>query len=215
MGGRIAGVPAAADGAARPHAAHHPCLFGQRHLVVADAKAQVYLVPGPNPEDVNVEGCAYGHAPHRLGVTARLRSSKYLEESVEGIEQEVLNGTLVAYEEVATRAGCGFCHWSVVVRDLATGRRVRDVPTGTPTLPAFSENLGVGPTTAIVLLHDGTVAWIVHAGEAEGGYQVHAAGPAGSQLLASGPGIAPNSLAVAGSTLYWTNDGIPAAAHLY
>jgi hypothetical protein len=119
---------------------------------------------------------------------------------------------LVAFEEVANPYGCGFCHWGVVVRDLRSGHLVRDEPTGTPTNPAFNENFGVGPTTALVLQRDGTVAWIAFAGAAEGGYQVHLAGPAGSRMLAAEPRIAPGSLALADGTLYWTANGVPSSA---
>jgi hypothetical protein len=54
---------------------------------------------------------------------------------------------------------------------------------------------------------NGSVAWIVNAGEAEGGHQLHAADMMGSRLVASGADIDPKSIAVAGRVLYWTQGG--------
>ena len=67
---------------------------------------------------------------------------------------------------------------------------------------------------AIAVKHDGSVAWIVETGEEEGGYQVHAVDKSGSRVLASNPDIDPLSLALAGSTLYWTQGGQPFSASL-
>ncbi len=61
---------------------------------------------------------------------------------------------------------------------------------------------------------DGSVAWIVETGEEEGRYQVHAVDKSGSRVLASGPNIDPSSLALAGSTLYWTQGDQPFSASL-
>jgi hypothetical protein len=46
------------------------------------------------------------------------------------------------------------------------------------------------------------------------GYEVHAADKAGSRLLATGANIEPNSLALVGNTLYWTQEGKPYFATL-
>jgi hypothetical protein len=45
-------------------------------------------------------------------------------------------------------------------------------------------------------------------------YDVRAVDAAGDRLLADGNNIAPNSLALAGSTLYWTQGGAPQSASL-
>ena len=63
-------------------------------------------------------------------------------------------------------------------------------------------------------MRDGSVAWIVETNEEEGEYQVHAVDKSGSRVLASNPDIDPTSLALAGSTLYWTQGGQPATASL-
>jgi len=75
-------------------------------------------------------------------------------------------------------------------------------------------SVGIGLAVAIVVKRDGSVAWIVETGEEEGRYQVHAVDRSGSRVLASSPDIDPSSLALAGSTLYWTQGGQPATASL-
>jgi hypothetical protein len=63
---------------------------------------------------------------------------------------------------------------------------------------------------------DGSVAWIVdvYGSENPVEYQVRALDRSGGRVLASGAGIAPTSLALAGSTLYWTQGGKPFSASL-
>jgi hypothetical protein len=68
---------------------------------------------------------------------------------------------------------------------------------------------GIGPITSLVVKPDAAVAWIVNTDEENGGYQVHAADKTGPRVLATGADIAPGSLALAGSTLYWTQGGRP------
>ena len=67
---------------------------------------------------------------------------------------------------------------------------------------------------AIVVKSDGAVAWIVRTDPEEGMYQVHALDQTGSRVLSTGSDIAPSSLALAGSTLYWTQGGEPHSATL-
>lgn len=101
----------------------------------------------------------------------------------------------------------------VVVRDLRTGRVLHNVPTGTqsPPVPHF---VGAGEATTIVVKRDGAVAWIVESKCLGGEYQVHALDEDGERVLASGRDIAPRSLALVGSTLYWTQGGKPYSATL-
>ncbi len=200
-----------------------------RRLLVADTSAQIYALAKGPPAPASslspysgplqeVFGCAFGHrGAHKLGDLAHWESSRYGEEGYWGIARVALSGHYAAYEVIANRLGCGFCHWGVAVRDLSSGRVVREVPTGTPTNPALEENYGVGPTTALLLTDSGSVAWITdaHGGEgrpSEGGYQVHAADSHGTSLLASGPDIDPSSLALAGGTVYWMQGGEPRSA---
>ncbi len=99
------------------------------------------------------------------------------------------------------------------MRDLRTGRVVHEVPTGDN---PYREDLGIGRATDVVVKTDGAVAWIAEGkhGKEYGVYQVHALDSSGERTLAVGPEIDPGSLALAGSTLYWTQGGKPFSAPL-
>jgi hypothetical protein len=103
----------------------------------------------------------------------------------------------------------------VLVRDLWTGRVIHRLPTGVPKSPRPGL-VGAGSTTIIVVKTDGAVAWIAEKpGVGKGTeYQVHAVDKMGSRLLASGEDVDGSSLALAGSTLYWTQGGKPFSAPL-
>ncbi|MHB1538023.1 MAG: hypothetical protein ACYCYN_05895 [Solirubrobacteraceae bacterium] len=45
-------------------------------------------------------------------------------------------------------------------------------------------------------------------------FEVHRLQKSGEQVLAVGRGVAPASLALAGSTIYWTNEGRPESGRL-
>jgi hypothetical protein len=74
--------------------------------------------------------------------------------------------------------------------------------------------IGNGETTAIVVKSDGSVAWITD-DRLSNRYEVHTADQSGSHLLAADSSIAPYSLALAGSQLYWMQDGQPMSAVLH
>jgi hypothetical protein len=103
--------------------------------------------------------------------------------------------------------------WHVAVRDLGSGRWIREPPTGTPmgARPNEGRLVGIGPALAIALKSDGSVAWIA---ENEIGlpprateYQVGVSDKAGTRVVGFGTDIDPRSLALAGGTLYWTQAG--------
>jgi hypothetical protein len=87
------------------------------------------------------------------------------------------------------------------------------VPTGTPP-PSPERFVGNGETTAIVAKPDGAVAWITNTSQEAAQYEVHAVDRNGSRVLAVSSGIDRSSLALAGSTLYWTENGMPFSAKL-
>jgi hypothetical protein len=58
------------------------------------------------------------------------------------------------------------------------------------------------------------VAWITDTVQSENRYQVRALDETGERTLAVGSSIGPNSLALADSTLYWTQGGKPGSAVL-
>lgn len=186
------------------HTASTECPPGHSHLLVADAQAQVYEA------FEQVYGCAYGHrrsyalGPPPEGSTPEPSAS---------VEQETLAGPIVAYEENYISESLN--RWFVVVRDLRTGRVLHKLPTGTPNPPS-AQLVGDGYAVAIVVKSDGAVAWIVRTRiePQPNEYQVRAVDKSGSRLLASGTAIDPSSLALAGSTLYWTQGGRPFSAFL-
>jgi hypothetical protein len=67
----------------------------------------------------------------------------------------------------------------------------------------------------IVVKNDGAVAWINDTVQEENRFEVHAFDATGERVLAVGSNIAPESLALAGSTLYWTQGGKPFSATLH
>jgi hypothetical protein len=97
-------------------------------------------------------------------------------------------------------------------RDGRRIRRVRAVP-APPFMPGALMRV-----TDLVLRGDGSLAWIVETRETESAsprYQVRTSvRGTESTLLAEGTDIPPGSLALAGSTLYWTQAGAPRSAPL-
>ena len=85
------------------------------------------------------------------------------------------------------------------------------MPNGSPAEPG---DVGLGETTTIVVKRDGAVAWINRASRELGSIQVRSVDATGSHLLAASPEIEPDSLALAGSTLYWAEGGKPFSATL-
>ena len=181
------------------------------HVIAADPYALVYeAFDPPFGNDLEVYGCAYGtRLSYLLGPPAEFSPS-----GGGGLKGETVGGTMVAYEGSLLSGQLGIEPTSrqlMIVRNLRTGRIVHRVPTGTSTIPT-PRSIGIGPAVAIVVKSDGSVAWIVESGTSE--YQVHAVDKSGSRVLASGTNIDPHSLALAGSTLYWTQGGKPESAPL-
>ncbi len=186
------------------------CQPGNSHLLVADAQAQVYVTKG---EDAHYAGCVYGsRKSYKVGIPAGGDANASWH-----YYAYTLAGPVLAYAESATEGYGQKQKDVVVVRDLLNGKVLHYLPTGTA--PANADRVGIGNATAVVVEPDGAVAWIVEAIENAVPkdlitYQVHAVDQAGTQVLASGPDIEPSSLALAGSTLYWTQGGMPFSAPL-
>lgn len=144
------------------------------------------------------------------------------------MSREVLGGPMVAYVESWSgppQYGLGGppdCGTRVYVRDLDSGRLMHDLPSGIKLQPHPSGCEGVGPIEALVTKSDGAVAWIasdwlrrIALGLPYPRYfDLYAAEASGERLVASGTGISPRSLSLAGSTLYWTQEGKPMSATL-
>jgi hypothetical protein len=107
---------------------------------------------------------------------------------------------------------------SVSVIDLHNGHVLRKAATGPPE-PQDSDGYGDwgdGPVTSLVLRANGDAAWIASTPDfrvtSAGKYQVYALEAGGRRMVASGNDI--NSLALAGETIYWTQNGKPDSALL-
>jgi hypothetical protein len=211
-------IPSGSASAARAHQGAAKCPSEHSRLVVADAQAQVFIAPAivSLPEELDFIGCVYGQKKsYVLGIPPSYSSSY----GGAGTKLYTLAGPIVAFEEFSSTEepsmpATRFVR-EIVVRNLRNGRVIHKVPTGTPSIPPKNPgDIGIGGTTSIVVKNDGAVAWIVAVSGATPEYQVHAFDKTGSRVLASGSEIAPYSLALAGSTLYWTQGGKPMSAVL-
>jgi hypothetical protein len=171
-------------------------------VIAADARAVLYrlsIAAGMTPP--YIYGCADGsRRSYTLGRVIEGSASGSV-----GTGPFALAGPVVAYGAEKSFTG-GHSFSEVWVRDLATGKILHRFPDGSPAEPG---DVGIGETTAIVVRRDGSVAWITRASRQLGGIQVRSVDATGSHLLASSPEIEPKSLALAGSTLYWTQGGKP------
>ncbi len=197
---------------ARRHRHSVKCGTDHGRVIAADTQAQLYISLNIE-ESLIVHGCVYGDKhSYELGYfpgDGTCSSSG----CAPIVERETLAGSLVAYEY--SKSGIEEFTWLVVVRDLRTGRVLHRVPTGTPRSPN-PLLIGAGSTTVIVLKSDGSVAWIVEKPvKNETEYEVHALDKTGNRVLAVGTDIGPKSLALAGSTLYWTQSGQPHSTVLH
>jgi len=192
------------------HEASTACRAGHSRLLTADAQAQVYVTRS-RPGYVAVDACVYGQ--HR---SLQLAECGPEAENCGATLNVALAGPVLAFGRSRTidKNVPGqpiVAEWYVIVQNLRTGKLLHKVPTGMARKGAPGDKIvGIGFTTTIVVKSDGAVAWI--AGN-EQNYEVHALDKTGARLLASG-NIDPKSLALAGSTLYWTEAGKPASATL-
>ncbi len=205
------------------------CGSGHVSVVAADRQAEVYVAREPIFEihthsvlgsEMAYRGCTYGSArSFRLGGFGSGNG-----EGGVGTGHLVLAGADVAYGtyQVLYSGETSLASYTyVVVRSLRTGRVLHEVPSGIPLEP-MPHHVGVGGVAAIVLKSDGSVAWVAvdserseSAGRAEGReggvlyYDLYALDRTGERLLAAGTELDPSSLALAASTLYWTQGGKP------
>jgi hypothetical protein len=190
-------------------------------MIARDTQAEVYRLRERTIGAATYEyrGCVYGSKrSFQLGLEAAScgPSGCFV------VRHVTLAGTTVAYEtELSSSAGNGEViksEWYVVVVDLQSEHMLYRVPTGVPSGESkhlASKLVGAGETTAIVVRRDGAVAWINDTFHTEGRFEVHALDATGERVLAVGSNIAPSSLALAGSTLYWTQGGKPFSATLH
>jgi hypothetical protein len=170
------------------------CPQRQPRLVAANREAEVYEAEVEEGLATAVFGCVYGSSHvYRLGFDGSCGGGGEGGKCA-GIWNETLAGTVVAFEKAQPHR--------IVVSDLRNGR-------------ILHSTLSEGLMEALVVKGDGAAAWVAQVGTNEGGYRVYSLVASGSkQLLASGSDIAPHSLALVGSTLYWTEGGKPFSAPL-
>jgi hypothetical protein len=193
-----------------------PCKQGRAKLIAADTQAVVYLghvAARPSYTSYTAYlGCVRGsRRAYEVGGPSVGSSS-----GAGGARHLTLAGTVVAweaFESAGVTGELGRESWMVVVRDLRTGSVLRRLPTGTARVKGW---VGVGPTQQIVVSGNGAVAWIASvAGPAgQDALEIHVADRTGARVVAEGSDIESDSLALAGSTLYWTQGGKPSAATL-
>jgi hypothetical protein len=189
-----------APAAGARHKARPKCPYSAAESVIANSQAEVYGAPGRGTYEGLDEafGCAYAQGrSYRLSTIEECLGSSSGGCGV-SFELEILAGSVVAY----TAEAKGPQRYGVFVRNLRNGRLLHVATSAT------------GPVEDLVVKSDGAVAWVVQkrprpenlsGPPAES--EIYAFDKSGKRLLASGTEIAPNSLALAGSTLYWTQGG--------
>jgi hypothetical protein len=219
---------APASGATSSHKAISTCQLAGAHVLLADAQAAIYTIHERRVERVGgrrkaspiiaTRGCD-ASSKRSFGLDWEYAEAGSAEHGSPVPSNLALDGSFVAYEE-SFHEGNRYSEgrdeelveeWHVIVRNLRTGQILHRTPTGAQNRPKF---VGDGPTTAIVVKADGAVAWITDTVQSENRYQVHALDNTGERTLAVGSSIDPNSLALASSTLYWTQGMKPESAVL-
>jgi hypothetical protein len=180
------------------------CPSAGSRIVAADGQAAVYTAPeNPRePEFLGVYGCSYTTKRSFL-LGPSLPTGAATPGGVRGVSNETIAGPMLAY--IRSSGGPAGQESELRVRDSRNGKVVRAFPT--------QGSEGVGDVSAIVLENDGAVAWMTTR-LARGPHTVYAFDTNGIRVLAEGTNIGPSSLALAGSTLYWTQEAKPMSATL-
>ncbi len=200
-----ASTAAAATPAKHDHMVAAPrCPRAHVALLAADTRAVVYKAPVTSEGLTgDIFACAYGaRRSYDLGPTPEGGGGSA---GFVGTGPFALAGTVIAYS-VGEFYPSGHSFNEIVVRNLVNGAVIHKMPNGLPGEPG---DIGSGETTAIVVKRDGSMAWIARTSEAFADVEVHSVDAAGSHVLAASSEIEPDSLALAGSTLYWTEGGKP------
>jgi hypothetical protein len=205
----ILALTAASPGYAAGIRRKDACSPGRSHPVAADAQAQVYVAAKPT----RVLGCVYGSEHSYWLGGPPVNDAEFGAERVDF----TLGGTFVAFEASTFRdypePNLPHSEQRVVVESLRTGRVLYRVPAGS----SNHNRVGFGSITSLLVKNDGAAAWIVGNGLGDlpsTAYEVGAVEANGSRLLAESSEIEPKSLALAGSTLYWTQGGKAMSASL-
>jgi hypothetical protein len=188
-------------GIARAQSGRHGCFPAHSTTLAATAKVRVFQTRGVARE-------TRVHATYGC-LLSRKRPVRFeVPDFPTGYGPIAIAGSYVAYA-VYSDCAASFCDPNnVVVQDLRTGkRRFADGP------------LRVANVTSLVLRANGSAAWIQtsfdEGGSTQPGYSVVKADRGQApDVLDTGVDIVANSLALAGTTLYWTNGPTPVSAVL-
>jgi hypothetical protein len=185
------------------------CGLRHSHTVLANRDARVYERYG------YVYACLY-----RFG--RRVPIADFIGNSITGSGGQRnyrFAGRYIAFEDFYVGKMLG--RFDVLVYDLGNSRLVHDAQTGNPPPDASSQvqgtALGLGPTTALLLEPDGSVAWIARDiwSTAPGypsyspvpEYEVRVADRQGNLRFDAGPAIDPGTLQSQDGLLKWINGG--------
>jgi hypothetical protein len=187
----------AGNAQASGHGQHGRCDSVRDHAIAVDTRAEVYRAHG------TIYGCIFGRRPTFIGAVPEPSGG-----NPSGVQRVALGGAMVAYVQYELQKYGGEQNWRVVVENLQGRRVVHRVPTAPGKLlyePPGQE--GVGTPESLIVNPQGEAAWIVSS-------YVECVDSQGLRQLAESEAIATKSLAIAGSTVYWTQEGAPRSALL-
>jgi hypothetical protein len=176
----------------------HQCPRTNVVLIVANRHGEIYerseqTAPHAPPSQDGIFGCAFSRGrSYLLGPLSAESSMSFV-----ATRHVTLAGQMTAVTRAQGGEGSG--GQEIKVRSLASGKLVSRL------LPVPG---GEGTAETLVLSEAGTVAWIAGTPPAMGGHRVYYAQGNTVHLVAEGPTIVPDSLALAGKTLYWTAGGV-------
>jgi hypothetical protein len=181
------------------------CPPAHAHIFIADEQAQVYY--GAIYTET-IYGCTDGKHRVEIGSTPM-----YAPDGSAGVELVRLAGSDVTFMELDSGT------FYIVVVNLRTGKVLHKALTGPYRKGNYEPNSGGNsPAQALVIKSDGSVAWIASNVEKYVNhayyYELHVIDKLGSRTITAGTEINPTSLALAGSTLYWTQGGKAMSAPL-
>jgi hypothetical protein len=207
-------APAVADGATKHHKPSPTCPPRHAHIVLRNSTAVLYRLEAPDPGFFEEAACSNANPkPFVLFECEEWLLCEHAE-----FTELTLAGNMLAFELYDFTGSSRYqsaepSSYLIQVRDLKTHRLVHSVPTGT-SAPPPSKVLGNGPAEGIVVKSNGSVAWIAVDGELPTTYQVWKIDKTGPHLLDMGTQIVPHSIALAGSTVYWTDGRAASSARL-
>ncbi|HEY1834178.1 MAG TPA: hypothetical protein VGG08_07065 [Solirubrobacteraceae bacterium] len=186
---------------------HSRCAPISKKTVTHDRVAEVYYA-----FDGEITGCVYALGkPYRLGP-----GFEALSQGSHGLEDFVLNGIYVAYEQIHAPFEPDLIRpasFYVVVRNLRTGNIVHREPTGASSDPT---SIGLGSARRLVVSKTGAVAWSVidyrtycHTDPTLNCVQVRVIDSRGGAVVAEaqepsrGVGIEANSLTLHAGVISW------------